>query len=476
MSAAPDPRAEFITRTWRDDVLPALEEYIRIPNLSPAFAPGWANDGHMDRAVGLIADWCRRRPIPGLTVSVHTLPGRTPVVIVEIPATDGVAGPGPVLLYGHLDKQPPMTGWRDGLDPWIPVIEHGRLYGRGSADDGYAVFAALTAIEANHRAGRPHARCVVVIEASEESGSPDLPAHVEALADRIGTPSFVICLDSGCLDDERLWVTTSLRGLLNGTLEVAVLDAGVHSGLAGGLVPSSFRIARALLDRVEDSATGAILLPELHVPLPPDRRREIEITAAALAAPIAAELPFLPGVTPQTTDGVEQVIARTWRPALEVIGADGLPPTADAGNVLRPSTALTLSVRLPPTCDPIPAGRALAAALTRDPPSGAHVVWTPEPEAAGWMAPATAPWLAAALDEASGAGFGAPSALVGEGGSIPFMAMLGARFPEAQFAVLGVLGPDSNAHGPNEFLDLVYAEGLVRALTVLLEAHAASRP
>ncbi len=171
-----------------------------------------------------------------------------------------------------------MTGWRDGLGPWLPVREGDRLYGRGGADDGYAAFASLGAIEAVHAAGGAHARCIVLIEASEESGSPDLPAHIEALADRLGTPSLVVCLDSGCLDYERLWVTTSLRGLAGGKLKVEILGNGVHSGDASGVVPDTFRIVRHLLDRVEDAAIrrGAAGRPPRRHPRrsPPRGRRD----------------------------------------------------------------------------------------------------------------------------------------------------------------------------------------------------------
>ncbi|MET0663643.1 MAG: M20/M25/M40 family metallo-hydrolase, partial [Ilumatobacteraceae bacterium] len=248
--------------TW-DDIVPVLHDYIAIPNVSPVFDPDWRANGHMAEAVDLIAGWCRVQPIDGLTLEVVELDGRTPVILMEIPAVGAGSTDDTVLLYGHLDKQPEMEGWREGLGPWTPVLEGDRLYGRGGADDGYAAFASLTAIHAVQAAGGSHARCVVLIESSEESGSPDLPFYIEALADRVGTPSLVICLDSGCLDYDRLWVTTSLRGLVSGTLRVDIVTDGLHSGDVSGMVPSTFRIARMLLDRVEDAQTGAILVPEL---------------------------------------------------------------------------------------------------------------------------------------------------------------------------------------------------------------------
>ena len=454
-----------------ETIVPVLHDYIAIPNVSPVFDPQWREHGHMAEAVDLIADWCRARPIPGLTVEVVELDGRTPLILMEIPATGAGSASDTVLLYGHLDKQPEMEGWRDGLGPWTPVLEGDRLYGRGGADDGYSAFAGLTAIEAVHAAGGSHVRCVVLIEASEESGSPDLPAYVDALADRIGTPSLVICLDSGCLDDRRLWVTTSLRGLVSGTLTVDIVTDGLHSGDVSGLVPSTFRIARTLLDRVEDASTGAIRLPELYVPIPADRVAEAAATASEIGR-IGDHYPFVDGARPTTVDATEQLLWRTWEPTLSVVGADGLPPVARAGNVLRPRTALKLSFRLPPTCDPAAAAAAITAALEADPPYGARVSFSDVEHGPGWNAPATAPWLVEALDAASSAAFGQPARTFGEGGSIPFMGMLGERFPEAQFVITGVLLPDSNAHGPNEYLHLPTARRITTAVADLLRMHA----
>jgi acetylornithine deacetylase/succinyl-diaminopimelate desuccinylase-like protein len=462
--------ANHCNEAW-EGIVPILHEYIAIPNVSPDFDPRWRENGHMAKAVDLISGWCRDRPIPGLTVEVLELDGCTPMIMMEIPAAGDASADDTVLLYGHLDKQPEMEGWREGLGPWIPVLDGDRLYGRGGADDGYAAFASLTAIEAVHAAGGSHTRCVVLIEASEESGSPDLPAYVEALADRIGTPSLVVCLDSGCIDYDRMWVTTSLRGMVSGTLEVDIVTEGLHSGDASGMVPSTFRIARSLLDRVENAQTGEILLPELNVMIPPDRIAEASGTAAEIGR-IGDHYPFVDGARPTTTDPAEQLLARTWHATLSVIGADGFPPTERAGNVLRPSTALKLSFRLPPTCDPLVATEVIKRVLEADPPYGASVKFADGESGPGWNAPATAPWLVAALDDASTAAFGQPARTFGEGGSIPFMGMLGERFPDAQFLITGVLGPDANAHGPNEYLHLPTARRLTMAVAHILEAQA----
>ncbi|MGA1075701.1 MAG: M20/M25/M40 family metallo-hydrolase [Ilumatobacteraceae bacterium] len=463
---------EHVDLRW-EEIVPLLCEYIAIPNVSEAFDPDWRANGHMDRAVELVRAWCAGRDIAGATVEVHELEGRSPLVVVDVPAFGGGrdrAG-DTVLLYGHLDKQPEMEGWRDGLGPWQPVVDGDRLYGRGGADDGYSAFAALTAIEALQRTGGSHVRCVVLIEASEESGSPDLPAHVEALAERLGCPSLVVCLDSGCIDDERLWVTTSLRGMVSCLLRVDIVREGLHSGDVSGMVPSTFRIARSLLSRIEDETTGEVLLESCRIDVPAERVAEAMATAMEIG-PIADHYPFVPGASPTSSDGGEQLLARTWRAALSVIGADGLPPTARAGNVLRPSTTLKLSLRIPPTADPEAVAAELSETLTVDPPYGARVSVDHLEHAPGWNAPATSPWLAAALDDASTASFGLGARYFGEGGSIPFMGMLGERFPDAQFVITGVLLPDANAHGPNEYLHLPTARRLTECVARILADHA----
>jgi len=466
---------ERASSVWESDVLPTLETYVRIPNLSPQFAPDWKSDGHMDRAADLLAGWCRARPIDGVRVDVVQPPGLTPSILVDVPGHGAASSAGEddpqVLLYGHMDKQPEFTGWREGLGPWDPVLEDGHLYGRGTADDGYAVFCALTAIEALRAAGGSHARCLVLIEGSEESGSPDLPATLEAIAGRVGGPRLVVALDTGCATYDRLWCTESLRGLINGTLEVRVLSEGVHSGSAGGVVPSSFRIARMLLSRVEDEASGEILLEEMNVPVP---------TAAVDAARSLSELvgeaaledfPVVDGLRLTGSGTVDRILSRTWKPSLSVIGAEGLPDARVAGNVLRPYTALELGFRLPPTCDAARAAVALERALTADPPYGAEVSFEVQAVADGWAAPSREEWLSEALAVASKSCYGLPWAMMGEGGTIPFLGMLNERFPGAQIVATGVLGPGSNAHGPNEFLDLAAAMKLSAAIGVVLEAQ-----
>jgi acetylornithine deacetylase/succinyl-diaminopimelate desuccinylase-like protein len=473
----------FVDARWRDDIVPRLVEYVRIPAKSPAFDASWAAHGHIDAVIRLAEAWARGLPgnaggtqaLAGMRLEVVHIEGRTPCIFFDVPATQGVGGDRTVLFYGHLDKQPEMTGWREDLGPWKPVIEDGKLYGRGSADDGYAIFAALTAIAALDAQSVARPRCVGLIESCEESGSFDLPAYLDLLAPRMGDVALVVGLDSGCGNYEQLWVTTSLRGLIGGVLSVEILDEGVHSGNASGIVPSSFRIARRLLDRIDDAKTGQVLAPAFHAPIPAERAQQARAAGDILGDVVWQQFPWVScthdparhagaamHAMPTTTDPVEAILNRTWRPALSVTGAAGFPTLDSAGNVLRPKTSFKLSMRLPPTVDGEAASRELKSLIEADPPYDARITFKPDWAATGWNAPPTAPWLKSLLDAGSQAAWGREAAWMGEGGTIPFMNMLGEKFPSAQFLITGVLGPKSNAHGPNEFLHIPYATTLTR--------------
>jgi acetylornithine deacetylase/succinyl-diaminopimelate desuccinylase-like protein len=463
--------AKWVEELFQSSIVPTLVDYIKIPNKSAMFDPKWRENGHVDRAVELLSGWAKQNLPEGATMEVVRLGERTPVIFIDIPGTGGKAG-DTVMLYGHLDKQPEMAGWREGLGPWTPVLEGDKLYGRGGADDGYAIFASLTAINAVRKDKRSHARCVVLIEACEESGSYDLPAYIDHLKGRIGELSLVVCLDSGCANYDQLWSTTSLRGLVLGTLEVSLLTEGVHSGDGTGVIAASERVARMLLERIEDSHTGQIKLAALATQIPAKRVLQAERTASVIGDEIFSKFPLQPGVEPVTRNVVELILNRTWRPTLAITGADGWPPIVSAGNVLRPFTRLKLSLRIPPRVDPDVAASALKQALESDPPYGAKISFTDINASAGWDAPEMAPWLDKALEAASQRHFGKPAMYMGEGGTIPFMYMLGEKFPKAQFCITGVLGPGSNAHGPNEFLHLPTARKLTLCVADVLAEHA----
>ena len=467
----PAEALDHVSRQWDGDILRQLTDYIAIPAKSPGFAPDWEQLGLLDTVLRNAATWVEAQKVPGLRLEVLRMPGRTPVLFFEVEATR----PGSqqtVLMYGHLDKQPEFDGWRRDLGPWTPKYEDGKLYGRGGADDGYAVYASIAAVQEIKRQGVPHPRIVGLIETCEESGSRDLLPYIDLLRPRLGDVTLVICLDSGAGNYDQLWLTTSLRGMVSGTLKVQILTEGVHSGDASGLVPSSFRIMRQVLDRLEDSATGRLLPASFHCEVPPDRLAQARATAAILGDEVTKRFPWAHydcgGSTsfalPTTTDPVQALINRTWTPTLSVTGAEGLPALQDAGNVLRPYTAFKLSLRLPPVVDAAESVQTLKALLEDNAPYQARVTFEPGSAASGWNAPAITPWFEKALNAASQAHFGAPCGYIGQGGTIPLMNMLSQGFPTAQMMVCGVLGPKSNAHGPNEFLHVPYAKKLTAAV------------
>ena len=473
-----------ISAQWDGDIVRRLTDYIAIPAKSPSFDPDWVAHGHIETVVRQAADWVLAQKVPGLQLEIVRLQKpdgspRTPVLFFEIagtkPGSDQTA-----LMYGHLDKQPEFNGWRNDLGPWTPKYEDGRLYGRGGADDGYAVYAAIAAVQALKAQDVPHPRIVGLIETCEESGSYDLLPYIDALRapgnNRLGDVGLVVCLDSGAGNYDQLWLTTSLRGMASGTLKVEILTEGIHSGDASGLVPSSFRIMRQVLDRLEDSATGRLLPASFHCEVPADRLAQAQATAAILGEEVYKRFPWAHydcgGSTtfalPTTTDPLQALLNRTWLPTLSVTGAEVFPAIQDAGNVLRPWTAFKLSLRLPPLVDAAAAVQELKALLEDNAPYQAKVTFDSGGGATGWNAPAATPWFETALNEASQAHFGASCGYIGQGGTIPLMNMLSEGFPKAQMMVCGVLGPRSNAHGPNEFLHVPYARKLTAAVAQVL--------
>ena len=472
----PEEALARVSRVWDDQIVPQLTDYIAIPAKSPMFAPDWEQQGLLDAVVRNAAAWVQEQKVEGLVLEVVRLPGRTPVLFFEIAATQPQSRQS-VLMYGHLDKQPEFSGWRSDLGPWTAKYEDGKLYGRGGADDGYAVYASIAAVQELKRQGVPHPRIVGLIETSEESGSRDLLPYIDALKDRLGEVALVVCLDSGAGNYDQLWLTTSLRGMASGTLKVEILTEGIHSGDASGLVPSSFRIMRQVLDRLEDSATGRLLPASFHCAVPPERLAQARATAAILGDEVYRRFPWAHhdcgGSTsafalPTTQDPVEALLKRTWQPTLSVTGAEGFPALQDAGNVLRPYSAFKLSLRLPPLVDAAACVQEMKALLEDNAPYQAKVTWESASGANGWNAPPTTAWFEDALNAASQAHFGAPCGHIGQGGTIPLMGMLSKGFPKAQMMVCGVLGPKSNAHGPNEFLHVPYAKKLTAAVAQVI--------
>ena len=462
-----DLAISFTNQEWENSIIQELVKYIRVPNKSPAFDPNWQANGYMEEVVEQFVSWSKRQNIEGMKLDVVRLPERTPLIYIDIPGDIK----NTVLLYGHLDKQPEMMGWKEGFGPWEPVLKDNKLYGRGGADDGYALFTSLLAIKILREQNIPHARCVVIIEACEESGSYDLPFYIDHLSDSLGKPELVICLDSGCGNYEQLWSTTSLRGLVGGELKVEVLNEGIHSGDISGIIPSSFRILRQLLDRIEDPISGKILEEDFYVDIPNKRIQQAEHAADVLDKNVYERFPMKENIKPVTNNLVELILNRSWRPALSYLGADGLPKINDAGNVLRPFTSIKLSMRLPPTCNSKHVSKKLKELLLNNPPNNAKISFKIDWSVDGWMAPEISSWLEKAINEASENYFNKPAVHMGEGWSIPFMGMLGEKFPEAQFLITGVLGPGSNAHGPNEFLHIPAAKKITCCVAEIIAEH-----
>ena len=457
---------DSLNQFWDNEITPSLIEYIKVPNKSPAFDPDWEKSGHIDKVLKLAVDWADKHRPEESTLHVKKLPGRTPLILLEIPGERE----GNILMYGHLDKQPEMEGWEEGLGPWTPIMRDEKLYGRGGADDGYALFASIGVVKSLKEQHIKLPRIVILIEFCEESGSPDLPYYIDEHKNIIGEVDLVVCLDSGAGNYEQFWSTVSLRGMIACELRADVLTEGVHSGSASGLVPSSFRVLKQLISRIEDEATGKIKIAELHSKIPLHRIKEIEKMVVALNGNPEA-FPWHQDMLPSTEEPIEGMMRRTWKPSLSIVGVDGLPSMKDGGNVLRPFTALKLSFRLPPDIDCHLAMDSVNKILTEDPPYNASISIDWEEPANGWNAPKLARWLENAIQKASETFYGRPALSMGEGGTIPFMAMLGKKFPEAQFVITGVLGPESNAHGPNEFLHIPFAKKLSASIGFILNQY-----
>jgi len=467
MSLSNKEITQFIDKFWDKDIIPNLSEFISIPCKTPSLDPDWQKNKYLRKAAEFVADWINSQNIPGAQVQILQIPDKSPFIYVDIPGKSDKT----VLFYGHLDKMPEAEGWREGLGPWTPVLEDDRLYGRGSVDDGYAAFTPIAAIKALQEQGIPHARCVMMLEASEECGSPDFDDYLKHLENHLGIPDLIICIDAGGDDNKHLWCTTSLRGIVAGTLRVEILTKGVHSGTASGIVPSTFRIIRSILSRFEDQDTGKILSKDFYVDIPEKRLQQTKELAKILGDKIYKELPFVAGAMPVTTDATELLLNKTWRPALGVIGAEGIPLPKDAGNVLRPVTSLSLSVRIPPYLKPELLSKKLKEILEKDPPYGAKITFTPSIGFCGWNAPETADWLEQSLQHAAETYFGSSPAYLGEGGSIGIVQMLGEKYPNAQFVISGLCSSDANAHGPNEFLCISAAKKFTCCVAEILAAH-----
>lgn len=441
---------DWIDQYWEKEALPALIELGKIPNVSPAFDSAWSENGHMDRAAEHLKVWAESRKIKGMTVELQRSDMRTPLLFIEIAGERDET----VLIYGHLDKQPPMLPWRDGLDPWNPVREGDLLYGRGLADDGYSIFAALGAVEAAQKSGAELPRVCVMIEGCEESGSPDLEHYVDVLKERIGAPSVVITLDSEDRDGDRLWLTQSLRGLVNGFLTVETISGTIHSGLATGVVPSATRILRMLLARIENPETGHILNEVISPPLSAAFREYADTVARDVSDYV--DTFELPEGLKVSADTLPELVANNLvRAGLEVTGISGLPEAEASGNVMVGKVTARLSLRIPPGVDPDTVAVELKQIFETDPPYGAKVSYELQSRGDwGYMAKPFSESMKKRVHAATKECFGTEPGLLGVGASIPFVQIMVNQFPNAEHVLTGILSQSSHAHGPNENMSI----------------------
>jgi acetylornithine deacetylase/succinyl-diaminopimelate desuccinylase-like protein len=460
--------SSMIEASFEKEVLPGLSEFIKIDNLSPFYDLEWNSNGKQDKAAQFILDWVKAQSVDGLKAEIIKDADKSPLIFVEIDARGGSTKN--FMLYGHFDKQPHFTGWAEGLGPTIPVIRDGFLYGRGGADDGYAIFSAIVGIKAIQDQGLPHGRVVIVIEGSEESGSPHLVHYLNQLKERIGEPDLMVCLDSGAQDYDRLWVTSSLRGNLIVDITCEVLAEGVHSGAGTGLAPDSFMILRNILDRLEDSTTGRVN-SAFQVEIPQERIEDAQKVADLKKEHILEHVKLIEGVKGMSNDYAQLILKNTWEPTLCLTGASFIPPHETAGNVLRPKTTLRLSMRLPPSLDAPQAAEKLIQILSENPPYNAKITCVKRAPGSGWNNKKLSNKLHESLNTTSLKLWGKEYLSFGEGGSIPFIKQLADSFPSCEIVVIGVLGPNSNAHSCNEGLHIDYCKKITATLAHTLSDY-----
>lgn len=357
-----------------------------------------------------------------------------------------------------------LNGWEEGLHPRKPVIKEGYLYGRGASDDGYATYAIVESIKLIQQTGGKHGKIIIAVEGDEESGSADLIYYLKKLESRIGQPDLMICMDSGCMDYDSLWITTSLRGYLEFTLTVECLKENVHSGSGSGIAPDSFNIIRSLLDRLDDKS-HSVLIDIFHVVIPEHNIQEAKKLANLKKDSIVKDsVKLLPNVKPLSDDYSEIILNNTWRPTLVITGFTGFPQTEIAGNVLRNKTTCRVAIRLPPTANAKSIETKCREIMTSNPPFNCKITLSNVEAGYGWAAKELPDVLKDSFNKSSKTLFGREFFCFGEGGSIGFIHDLGELYPDCQMLVTGVLGPKTNAHCPNECLNIDYTEKITVAL------------
>ncbi|CDW83647.1 peptidase m20 [Stylonychia lemnae] len=443
--------------------VPGLSDFVRVPNLTMMADNNFATNGLIQQAMECVDNYINKLDVQGLKRHVFHPEGSNPLVVYVIDGSEGATRN--VMLYGHLDKQPWGAGWEEGLAPNDPQIRGDYMYGRGSSDDGYSAFATMLAVKSIQLAGGKLPRVVLVLETEEESGSPNLIPLLNLAEDVIGKPDACFCMDSGALDYDQLWLTSSLRGVCNVDLTIEGGKVGYHSGETGGIIPETFRVARALLNRLDNCDTGRVT-EDLQVPVPDFKQQEADSLSEKYGDKLFKKYNLNEGVQYINEDNIPELyLNKVWRPNLSITGAEGLPPIAAAGNVLRPKTTIRCSMRLCPAFDAHEAEKIITNKLTTDVPYNAKVTVSGGHAGNGWCQKHLQEWLHNALTEAGHKFFGGKDyGSFGEGGSIPFLNELQKKYPDTQIVAMGLVGPGANIHGPNENINLVYAKKLVKTL------------
>lgn len=456
-----------INEFWDQHGIPGLMDFIRIPSKSTDFDPNWESNGFLKQACESAALWLKGI-IPDARCELLTETGRTPCLFVEIPPTKGYENSAAMAFYGHFDKLPETGEWQEGLGAWTPVLKNNCLYGRGSADDGYSFYLMGVCVAALKTLNHAHPRIIGIFETQEESGSKDLPYYLNLIHDRLGSVNAFFILDNSCSDYERLWTVSSLRGVIKGTLKVKVLSHGVHSGAYSGIVPDAYGIAQHLLSRVYDPLTSEVKIPSCLAKIPDTCQQQLQNVGNILGDQIWNRAPLLPGVSPISTQPDELLLQNTWKPALTITGISGIPVPENAGNIIHGDVALTLSMRVPPLIDLKQAVNDLNQLLTTDIPFGCEVSLTSISAEPGWASFHTDSKIQELLSKASECHFGKPLATTGQGGSIPIVNEFEKHLPNTALVVTGALGTDSNAHAPNEFLNMNYAKKLTAVIAQVI--------
>ena len=457
-------RVEYNIRHW---ALPWTKKFVAVPNTSKAFDPEWETNGRLETACQLCIEYAQAIQIEGIELEMHKDPGVSPLLLGRVAPSKQV-GSIRIVTYGHLDKQPYHSEeWEEGLHPTTPVEKNGYLYGRGAVDDGYNFFTVLAVLKAFQELRIPHDEFLLFYECNEESGCTDIAHYLNKLKEQIGAPDVMFCLDEGSVSNQMFSLSTSLRGALNFSLKVSVLEKSMHSGVASGIVPSSFRIARELLERIESGKTGE-MVPELQVPVPEQKLKEASANAKLNGSGIHTSLCMCKGVQPVTLNLEELYLNNVWKAQMEVIGQGGIPSLAQAGNVLRDHTELLVSLRTPPTLSCTAAFDTIKNILTSQVPYNAKVEVEMESFGDGWFSGHLSAALISTVDKHSMEVFGNPALLYGSGCTIPFIHLIQQQLPKTLLLVTGADLPDSGIHGPNERLDIEFLVRFAKTFACIL--------